>query len=127
MTGDEILARLEAAGASLRGEPDGSLRLRPTRPLPPALLAEARAKREELAAALVARERQAQADAFRKAQAEALEALAWPDPELAWERAEIARAQAEEGRPLDVTRHRAVLEGLLRAARGRSGAGQENI
>jgi len=59
-----LLARLEAAGATLRRAPDGTLRLRPSRPLPPDLLAEARAKRDDLA--ILVAEREAE-DAEREA------------------------------------------------------------
>ncbi|HWX50543.1 MAG TPA: hypothetical protein VNZ61_21055 [Roseomonas sp.] len=51
-----LLARLEAAGATLRHAPDGTLRLRPSRPLPPDLLAEARARRSDLAILVADRE-----------------------------------------------------------------------
>ncbi|MDJ0391367.1 hypothetical protein QMO56_24985 [Roseomonas sp. E05] len=51
-----LLARLEAVGATLRRAPDGSLRLRPSRPIPPDLLAEARAQRDDLALMVAERE-----------------------------------------------------------------------
>lgn len=86
MSGD-TLARLEAAGASLRRAPDGSLRLRPTRPLPPDLLAEARTRREELAELVARREE---------------------------EDAERAAIQAEpEGAGANPERHRAAVAALL--------------
>jgi hypothetical protein len=47
-----LLACIEEAGANVRVEPDGRIRLQPISALPPDLLAEARAHGNELAALL---------------------------------------------------------------------------
>ncbi len=112
------LARAEAAGVRLVLDAAGAVRMRASVPPPPALLADLRQHREAVAALLLERERVA---FYQRAIAEAGEALAAFDPDLATERAAIAATMAAEargelGHPLSAEAHQSHLAGLRGSA-----------
>src|SRR5690349_3494912 len=112
------LARAEAAGVRLVLDDAGGVRMRAAEPPPADVLAGLRQHREAVAALLTERRRAA---FLARAAAEAAEALAVSDPDLAHERPEIAAAQAakargENGRVLGEEDHRRHLAGLLGSA-----------
>jgi hypothetical protein len=123
------LARAEAAGVQLALDAGGAVQMRATAPPPAAVVADLRQHREAVAALLVERARAAgnngeqrqRAAFYLRAMAEAAEALAAPDPDLAAERAEVgtvlaAEARGEHGAPLPAGDHQRYLAGLRGSA-----------
>jgi hypothetical protein len=129
------LARAEAAGVQLALDAGGAVQMRATAPPPAAVVADLRQHREAVAALLLERQRAAgnngeqrqRAAFYLRAMAEAAEAMAAPDPDLAAERVEAAAAQAAEARgdhgaTLPAEDHQRHLAALLDTSRQRPAA-----
>jgi hypothetical protein len=117
------LARAEAAGVLLALDAGGAVQMRASVPPPPAVVADLRQHREAVAALLLER----RAAFLARAAADAAEALAAPDPDLAAERAEVgdalaAEARGEHGAPPPAEDHQRHLAGLLDTSRQRPAA-----
>ena len=93
MSAAETLACAGAAGVRLRLRPDGGVRMEAAAPTPADVLADLRRWRLDVAQLLAVR---ARAAFYMRAQAEALTALAEPDPDLTAERAVMALHYAAE-------------------------------